>query len=179
LASADSDPHGSPAGQATADQGEAVLVRAVAAYRAVLGSRLIAGYALGSLAHGGFSPLVSDVDLGLIPEDPVRVKDRLTIRTVAHSVKTGGSALDQRLSVFWGTPATLQGQSRRADSLRWTGWTCLNTVGCSPERTHVLPWPGPTAPNCWWRAPSSRSAPCAGPPRSARRRGWSPQASGV
>jgi hypothetical protein len=33
--------------------------------------RLIAGYALGSLAHGGFSPLVSDVDLGLILEDPV------------------------------------------------------------------------------------------------------------
>ena len=56
LGSADSDPQGSPAGQATADQGEAVLVRAVAAYRAALGSRLIAGYALGSLAHGGFSP---------------------------------------------------------------------------------------------------------------------------
>ena len=113
MASADSDPHGSPAGQATADQGEAVLVRAVAAYRVALGPRLIAGYALGSLAHGGFSPLVSDVDLGLILEDPVRVKDRLTIRTVARSVKTGGSALDQRLSVFWGTPAILQGQSRR------------------------------------------------------------------
>ena len=73
-----------------------MLVRAVAAYRAALGSRLIAGYALGSLAHGGFSPLVSDVDLGLILEDPARVKDRLTIRTVARSVKTGGSALDQR-----------------------------------------------------------------------------------
>jgi hypothetical protein len=105
---------GEQAPEATADQGEAVLVRAAAAYRAALGSRLIAGYALGSLAHGGFSPLVSDVDLGLILEDPVRVKDRLTIRTVARSVKAGGSALDQRLSVFWGTPATLQGHSRRA-----------------------------------------------------------------
>jgi hypothetical protein len=31
----------------------------------------------------------------------------------------------------------------------------LNSAGCSPERTRVLPWPGPTAPNCWWRAPSS------------------------
>ena len=112
MASAEEDPHGSPAGQAGADQGEAVLVRAVAAYRAVLGSRLIAGYALGSLAHGGFSPLVSDVDLGLILEDPVRATDRMTIRTVARSVRAGGSALDQRLSVFWGTPATLQGQRR-------------------------------------------------------------------
>jgi hypothetical protein len=89
-----------------------VLVRAAAAYRAVLGSRLTAGYALGSLAHGGFSPLVSDVDLGLILADPVRAKDRMTIRTVARSVQAGGSALDERLSVFWGTPATLGGQRR-------------------------------------------------------------------
>jgi hypothetical protein len=126
-----------------------VLVRAVAAYRAALGSRLIAGYALGSLAHGGFSPLVSDVDLGLILEDPVRVKDRLTIRTVARSVKTGGSALDQRLSVFWGTPATLQGQSRRGrfppldrlDLLEYgrllTGTDARSAVA-RPDRTELL-----------------------------------------
>jgi hypothetical protein len=31
---------------------------------------------------------------------------------VARSVRAGGSALDQRLSVFWGTPATLGGQRR-------------------------------------------------------------------
>lgn len=149
MASADSDPHGSPAGQATADQGEAVLVRAVAAYRAALGPRLIAGYALGSLAHGGFSPLVSDVDLGLILEDPVRVKDRLTIRTVARSVKTGGSALDQRLSVFWGTPATLQGQSRRGrfppldrldllDYGRLLTGTDARSAVARPDRTELL-----------------------------------------
>jgi len=89
-----------------------VLARAVSAYQAALGSRLIAGYALGSLAHGGFSALVSDVDLGLIVHDPVTVKDRLTVRAVARSVTAGGSALDQRLSVFWGTPATLAGQRR-------------------------------------------------------------------
>jgi hypothetical protein len=149
LASADSDPHGSPARQATADQGEAVLVRAAAAYRAALGSRLIAGYALGSLAHGGFSPLVSDVDLGLILADPVRVKDRLTIRNVARSVKAGGSALDQRLSVFWGTPATLQGQRRggrfppldRLDLLEYgrllTGTDARSAVA-RPDRTELL-----------------------------------------
>jgi hypothetical protein len=149
LASADPDPHGSPARQATADQGEAVLVRAVAAYRAALGSRLIAGYALGSLAHGGFSPLVSDVDLGLILDDPVRAKDRLTIRTVAGSVRAGGSALDQRLSVFWGTPATLQGQRRggrfppldRLDLLEYgrllTGTDARSAVA-RPDRTELL-----------------------------------------
>ena len=97
--------------QAGTDQGEAVLAQAVAAYQAALGSRLVAGYALGSLAHGGFSPLVSDVDLGLILQDPLRTKDRLTIRTVGEGVRAGGSALHRRLSVFWGTPATLQGRA--------------------------------------------------------------------
>jgi hypothetical protein len=53
---------------------------------------------------------VSDVDLGLVLDDPLRVKDRVTIRAVARSVKDGGSVLEQRLSVFWGTPATLQSQ---------------------------------------------------------------------
>ena len=126
-----------------------MLVRAVAAYRAGLGSRLIAGYALGSLAHGGFSPLVSDVDLGLILEDPVGAKDRMTIRKVARSVRAGGSALDGRLSVFWGTPATLQGQSRggrfppldRLDLLEYgrllTG-TDVRSAVARPSHTELL-----------------------------------------
>jgi len=98
--------------QADTAQGEAVLNEALAAFRQALGSRLVAGYALGSLAHGGFSPLVSDVDLGLILADPPRLTDRLTIRRVAGGVRAGGSALHRRLSVFWGTPATLAGQAR-------------------------------------------------------------------
>jgi hypothetical protein len=106
-----------------------VLAEAGAAYQAALGSRLIACYALGSLAHGGFSPLVSDVDLGLILRDPLRVSDRLTIRRVAGSVRAGsvrgagaapaggavrarGPDLHERLSVFWGTRSSLQGQAR-------------------------------------------------------------------
>jgi hypothetical protein len=99
------------ADQGGADQGEAVLAEAVAAYRSALGPRLVAGYALGSLAHGGFSPLVSDVDLGLILQDPVRLTDRWTMHTVARGVRAGGSALHERLSVFWGTPATLRTQA--------------------------------------------------------------------
>src|SRR5580658_8323004 len=106
---ADRDPGGAGGQHGDTQAGEIVLARAVSAYRAALGSRLIAAYALGSLAHGGFSPLVSDVDLGLILADPLRARDRITIGAVARSVRAGGSALDQRLSVFWGTPATLQG----------------------------------------------------------------------
>ena len=89
-----------------------MLADAISAYRAALGSRLVAGYALGSLAHGGFSPLVSDVDLGLILQDPLRGSDRMTIHRAARAVRAGGSALHERLSVFWGTPSTLQGRAR-------------------------------------------------------------------
>ncbi len=92
-------------------EGEAVLARAVAAYREALGARLVAGYALGSLAHGGFSALVSDVDLALILRDPRSFSDARTIATVAADVMAGGPALAGRLSVFWGTPSTLAGQA--------------------------------------------------------------------
>jgi hypothetical protein len=136
-------------GQADTHLGEAVLARAVAAYRAALGSRLIAGYALGSLAHGGFSSLVSDVDLGLVLQDPLRATDHVTIRTVARSVRAGGSVLDERLSVFWGTPATLRGQGRggrfppldRLDLLDYgrllTGPDVRSTVA-RPDHTELL-----------------------------------------
>jgi len=87
-----------------------VLLEAVDAYRAALGDRLLAAYALGSLAHGGFSELVSDIDLGLILSDPPQAGDPDTIQQVAESERRKGSSLHQRLSVFWGTPATLAGE---------------------------------------------------------------------
>ena len=95
----------------TNDDGFAVLREAVTRYRAVLGDRLIAAYALGSLAHGGFSPLVSDVDLGLVLTDPIEPSDLPTIGAVSEAVKAGGTALHERLSVFWGTPETLAGRA--------------------------------------------------------------------
>src|ERR687886_2587834 len=93
------------------EQGYAVLVEAAAAYAQALGKRFVAAYALGSLAHGGFSPLVSDVDLGLVLTDPVEPSDPPTIGAVAEAVKAGGTALHERLSVFWGTPETLAGRA--------------------------------------------------------------------
>ena len=146
---ADRDPGGARSQRADTQAGEIVLARAVSAYQAALGSRLIAAYALGSLAHGGFSPLVSDVDLGLILDDPLRAKDGTTIRGVARSVQAGGSALDQRLSVFWGTPVTLQGQRRggrfppldRLDLLEYgrllTGRD-VRAVAARPDGTELL-----------------------------------------
>src|SRR5262249_56140598 len=79
-------------------------------YLAALGDRLVAAYALGSLAHGGFSDLVSDIDLGLIVRDPIEPGDGETIEAVADAEKSKGSPLHERLSVFWGTPSTLPGE---------------------------------------------------------------------
>jgi predicted nucleotidyltransferase len=92
------------------EQGQVVLAEAVGAYREALGQRLVAAYALGSLAHGGFSPLVSDVDLGLVLADPLGPSDPETVQAVADRVKARGSVLHERLSVFWGTPSTLRGR---------------------------------------------------------------------
>jgi hypothetical protein len=91
--------------------GDAVLADAVRAYEAALGDRLVAAYALGSLAHGGFSALVSDIDLGLILSDPEGPQDAGTVRVVADREKARGPALHKRLSVFWGTPSTLRGEA--------------------------------------------------------------------
>jgi hypothetical protein len=91
--------------------GHMVLAEAVDAYRHVLGGRLIAAYALGSLAHGGFSALVSDVDLALILTDPMRTSDAQTVQEVGDRLRAEGSALHERLSVFWGTPSSLRGQT--------------------------------------------------------------------
>jgi predicted nucleotidyltransferase len=92
------------------ERGHAVLADAVAAYTRVLGDRLLAAYALGSLAHGGFSPLVSDLDLALILADPLGKTDYARVAVVAWGLKAKGSALHDRLSVFWGTPSSLAGQ---------------------------------------------------------------------
>ena len=88
-----------------------MLNQAADAYRAALGERLVASYALGSLAHGGFSPLVSDIDLGLILADPVAGDDADAIQGIAEAERAKGSELHRRLSVFWGTPATLGGRA--------------------------------------------------------------------
>lgn len=93
------------------EQGSAVLADAVDAYQAIFGARLMAAYALGSLAHGGFSLHVSDVDLGLVISDSLLPSDHDAVQAVADNVRGRGSTLHDRLSVFWGTPSMLGGQA--------------------------------------------------------------------
>jgi hypothetical protein len=90
-------------------EGEPVLALAVQEAQRRWGQHLLAGYALGSLAHGGFSPLVSDVDLGLVFADPLRVEDAREVDELARTVKGSGLPLAGRLSVFWGSLESLRG----------------------------------------------------------------------
>ncbi|UCF75843.1 MAG: hypothetical protein JSU71_00480, partial [Betaproteobacteria bacterium] len=70
--------------------------------------RLVAAYALGSLAHGGFSA-ASDVDLGLVLDDPLLGADSDGITELSASIKTTKKPFADRLSVFWGSVASLSG----------------------------------------------------------------------
>jgi hypothetical protein len=90
--------------------GEAVLARATTLAGEAWGARLLAAYALGSLAHGGFSDLVSDVDLGLTLADPVTDADAARVADLGARVRATGLPLAERLSVFWGSPASLRGE---------------------------------------------------------------------
>jgi hypothetical protein len=76
-------------------EGERVLADAVEAYRVALGGRLMAAYALGSLAHGGFSELVSDIDLGLIISDPPLPADASMRATIPRRGGPTSSSVDE------------------------------------------------------------------------------------
>jgi len=92
------------------EQGESVLAEAVDAFGTAFGPRMVAAYALGSLANGGFSSLVSDVDLAVVLAGAITDSDDDILQRVTDAIKTGPTSLHQRLSVFWGTPATWEGQ---------------------------------------------------------------------
>jgi hypothetical protein len=92
-------------GARTADAaGWAVIAAAVAAARARLGEELAAAYAIGSLAHGGFAPAASDVDLALLTEGDAPIGDAVAavVAEVAAAAAAGGreGGLGARLSVF-------------------------------------------------------------------------------
>jgi hypothetical protein len=83
---------------ATADQ---VVADTVEAAEAVFGAEIEAVYILGSLAHGGFAPLVSDVDVAIVlastgPDTAGRID---TVRNWV--VEKAAHPLSARLSLFW------------------------------------------------------------------------------
>lgn len=74
----------------------------VEAARSVFGDEIEAIYTLGSLAHGGFAPLVSDIDVAIILASTTPdTADRIG-RTHDLVVTKASNPLSERLSVFWG-----------------------------------------------------------------------------
>jgi len=70
-------------------------------FRSGLGAPLVEAYRLGSLAHGGFSKVYSDIDVGLLlncTEPPSQMSE-----LIAES-KTLDAEYGKKLSVFWGNP---------------------------------------------------------------------------
>ena len=91
-------------------EGERTLQATVEAARAVFGDRVRACYALGSLAHGGFSALVSDIDFGLLLSDPLLPSDADGVAKVQEKVLQVPGTMADRLSIFWGSPRSLKGE---------------------------------------------------------------------
>ncbi len=87
--------------------GQAVVRLAADAAHEAWGPRLRAVYALGSLAHGGFAPDVSDIDVGVILQDPLDERDEKAAAEITARVKTSGAPMADRLSFFWGSQASL------------------------------------------------------------------------
>ena len=83
-------------------------------FQSRLGASLVEAYKLGSLAHGGFSDVYSDIDVGLLldcREPPNQMSELIA----------GAKSLDDRygrkLSVFWGNPEFAWGRLPVIDRL--------------------------------------------------------------
>ena len=70
-------------------------------FKSRLGTKLFEAYKLGSLAHGGFSEIYSDIDVGLLLNctDPPHEMPALIVEAKALDAEYG-----KKLSVFWGNP---------------------------------------------------------------------------
>lgn len=103
---------GHEAGTEGSEAGHGILRTAVECAGERLGERLVAAYAIGSLAHGGFAPEVSDVDLALVVEaadDAAAGAIEAAHRdTLARYADTPRHPLAGRLSVFWSDWAHLR-----------------------------------------------------------------------
>jgi predicted nucleotidyltransferase len=80
---------------------EQVVADTVEAAEAVLGAEIEAIFTLGSLAHGGFAPLVSDVDVAIVLGSTTPATAGRIARVQSLVVEKASNPLSERLSVFW------------------------------------------------------------------------------
>jgi hypothetical protein len=75
--------------------------RVVGYFKSALADSLIEAYKLGSLAHGGFSKIYSDIDVGLLlscTEPPA------AMAALIAEARTLDAEYGKKLSIFWGNP---------------------------------------------------------------------------
>jgi predicted nucleotidyltransferase len=107
--------------QTQQENGENVLRAAVKLAEASWGDRFVAAYALGSLAHGGFTVHVSDVDLGLVLSDPLAEEDTGVVDRLSTTVKAGGAPLANRPQSFGALWPRFPARQPAVDFHHWTG----------------------------------------------------------
>ena len=93
---------------------EGYVARVAEHFLAKLGSSLVDAYKLGSLAHGGFSSVYSDIDVGLLldcAEPPTEMAGSIA------EAKTLDAEYGRKLSVFWGNPECTWGRLPNLDRL--------------------------------------------------------------
>jgi hypothetical protein len=77
------------------------VLRVADFFNARLGAPLVEVYKLGSLAHGGFSAIYSDIDVGLLldcAEPPAEMAEAIV------TAKDLDAEYGKKLSIFWGNP---------------------------------------------------------------------------
>jgi hypothetical protein len=95
---------------------EQVVAQTVEAAEAVLGPEIEAIFTLGSLAHGGFAPLVSDVDVAIILGSTTPATSGQIARVQRLVADNASNPLSERLSIFWAdwdAVRTGQGDNKR------------------------------------------------------------------
>lgn len=89
------------------DRGFEVLDAAVAAAQQEFGDDLTAAYAFGSLTHGGYDPLVSDIDILFVLRTALTDATRVALDLIEAEVARACPELGSRLAVFWTSEALL------------------------------------------------------------------------
>jgi hypothetical protein len=80
---------------------EQIVADTVQAAEAVFGAEIEAIFTLGSLAHGGFAPLVSDVDVAIVLASTAATTGDRIAHVQSLVVDKASGPLSERLSLFW------------------------------------------------------------------------------
>jgi predicted nucleotidyltransferase len=98
-----------------------------------LGPRLLGAHLIGSLAHGGFGPRYSDIDLLILAETGLSPDELTRVRELADAVSEVQAA---KLSIFWSDRACAVGRFPPLDRIDYLdhGITLIERERILPER---------------------------------------------